>query len=225
MAVYDLEEQEQLDEIKTWWKQYGNLVTWIALAVAVGLASWQGWNAWQRNQAGQAASLYGALQVAVGKGDAKLVREAAGELIEKYPGTAYAGLAALMSAKVQAETGDPKTAKAQLGWAAEKAADDGVRHLARLRLAAVLLDEKAYDEALNQLAANPSPAMAARFAELRGDILAAQGKAADAKAAYESAIAKHDEMHKDDALRGKAYRDILQVKSESAASLVAGTAK
>ena len=217
MAVYDLEEQEQLDEIKTWWKQYGNLVTWIALAVAVGLAGWQAWNWWQRNQAAQAAGLYGALQVAAMKGDSKQVRDASGELIEKYPGTAYAGLAALMAAKVQAETGDAKTAKAQLGWAGEKAADAGVRDLARMRLAALLADEKAYDEAMKQLAAEPTVAMAARYQELRGDVLLAQGKAGEAKTAYATAIARHDANRKDDGLRGKAYRDILQIKLETAA--------
>ena len=217
MAVYDLEEQEQLDEIKTWWKQYGNLVTWIALAVAVGLAGWQAWNWWQRNQAAQAAGLYGAFQVAAMKGDSKQVRDASGELIEKYPGTAYAGLAALMAAKVQAETGDAKTAKAQLGWAGEKAADAGVRDLARMRLAALLADEKAYDEAMKQLAAEPTVAMAARYQELRGDVLLAQGKAGEAKTAYETAIARHDANRKDDGLRGKAYRDILQIKLETAA--------
>ena len=217
MAVYDLEEQEQLDEIKTWWKQYGNLVTWVALALAVGLSGWQAWNWWQRNQAAQAAGLYGALQVAAMKGDSKQVRDASGELIEKYPGTAYAGLAALMAAKVQAETGDAKTAKAQLGWAGEKAADAGVRDLARMRLAALLADEKAYDEAMKQLAAEPTVAMAARYQELRGDVLLAQGKAGEAKTAYETAIARHDANRKDDGLRGKAYRDILQIKLETAA--------
>lgn len=216
MAVYDLEEQEQLDEIKTWWKQYGNLITWIVTAVAVALAGWQGWNWWQRNQAAQAASLYGALQVATMKGDFKQVRDAAGELIEKYPGTSYAGLAALMAAKVQAETGDAKNAKSQLGWAAEKADDPGVRDLARLRLATLLADEKAFDEALKQLAAEPSSYFAARFQELRGDILLGQGKAAEARTAYENAIARHDGARQGDALRGKAYRDILQVKLETA---------
>ena len=71
-----------------------------------------------------------------------------------------------------------KTAQAQLAWAAENAKDEP-RDLARLRLAAVLLDEKAYDEALKQLAAEP-PAFAARFDELKGDVLAAQGKKPEA---------------------------------------------
>lgn len=215
MAVYDLEEQEQLDELKTWWKQYGNLVTNILVVVAVVLAGWQGWNWWQRNQAAQASAIYVAAQQAAGRGDAKRVRELAGELIDKYSSTTYAGLAALLSAKVQAELGDAKNAKPQLIWAAEKGSED-LRDLARLRLAALLLDEAAYDEALKQLAAEPLLPFAPRFNDLKGDILAAQGKKAEALAAYEAALARLDELKKGGAeTEGRGYRDALKAKRDA----------
>ena len=92
MAVYDLEEQEQLAELKTWWNQYGNLVTSVALVVALAVASWQGWNWWQRDQAAQASAVYGGLQVAANQRDAKRTRELAGDLIDKFPRTAYAAM-------------------------------------------------------------------------------------------------------------------------------------
>lgn len=216
MAAYDLEEQEQLDELKTWWKMYGNLVTGILVAAALAAVGWQGWNWWQRQQATQASSLYSGLQTAVAQKDAKRARELAGELIEKYSGTSYAGLGALLSARVQYESGDMKNARAQLGWAAQNARDDGLRELARLRLAAVMLDEKAYDEALAQLAAEPATAFAPRFAELRGDILSAQGKNAEAAAAYDLALTRIDSGAKDeDGRRGGAYREIVQAKRDS----------
>jgi predicted negative regulator of RcsB-dependent stress response len=215
MAAYDLEEQEQLDELKTWWKMYGNLVTAVITAAAVLVLAWQGWNWWQRNQGTQASGLYGGVQLAAAQNDAKRARELAGELIEKFSGTTYAGLAALLSAKVQADGGDPKSAKAQLAWAADNARDDSVRDLARLRLATLLFDEKAHDEALARLAAEPAASLAPRFSELRGDILTAQGKAAEAKVAYETAIAKLDAIIKESGseARGHApYRDLLQGK-------------
>lgn len=173
MATYDLEEQEQIDELKTWWKMHGNLVTSVVVAGALTVTVWQGWNWWQRNQAAQASVLYGAVQMATVQQDAKRVRELTGELIDKYSGTAYAGLAALLSAKAQADGGDAKSAQAQLAWAADNAKDEGVRDLARLRLAALLLDDKAYEEAMKRLAAEPAPSLSARFNELRGDVLAA----------------------------------------------------
>ncbi len=219
MAVYDLEEQEQLDELKTWWKQYGNLVTSFALALALAAVAWQGWHWWQSKQTAEASALYVGTQRAVAQGDAKRARELAGELIGKYSTTAYAGMAAMLSGKVLAETGDLKSARAQLQWAAENAGDEALRDLARLRLAAVMLDEKAYDEALKQLASEPSAvSFAPRFNELRGDTLAAQGKLAEAKTAYAAALAKLTEKvgASDTAERQQGpYKDVLQAKLDA----------
>ena len=222
MAAYDLEEQEQLDELKTWWKMYGNLVTTAVTIAALAVLAWQGWNWWQRKQSGEASALYVAVQESAAKGDAKRSREIAGELIDKFSGTAYAGMAALLSAKAQTEGGDMKTAQVQLTWAADNAKDDGIRDLARLRLAGVLLDQKAYDEALKQLAAEPAAQLVPRFNEMKGDILAAQGKTAEAITAYEAALAKLDAAIKEGGEEGGAaaaahgvYQEVLQTKRDS----------
>jgi predicted negative regulator of RcsB-dependent stress response len=216
MATYDLEEQEQLDELKTWWKMYGNIVTGILVALALAVAGWQGWNWWQRQQAAQASAVFSALQAATAQRDAKRARELAGELIDKYSVTSYAGMGALLSARAQVDVGDAKSARAQLAWAAENARDPGLRDLARLRLAAVMLDEKAYDEAIKQLAAEPAASYAPRFAELRGDILAAQGKAAEARTAYDLALTKFDALARDDENRQRGgYKEVIQTKRDS----------
>ncbi len=216
MAAYDLEEQEQLEELKTWWKMHGNLVTAVALAAAVGVSGWQGWNWWQRSQAAKASMLYGQVQDAVAMHDGKRAREMAGELIDKYAGTAYAAMGALLSAKVQDETGDGKTARAELRWAVDNAKDSALRDLARLRLAALLLDDKAYDDAMKQLAAEPDAPFAPRFAELKGDILAAQGKKVEAKAAYQAALDKLDASAKGATATPQGpYRDVVQAKLDS----------
>jgi predicted negative regulator of RcsB-dependent stress response len=216
MAVYDLEEQEQLAELKTWWHRHGGKVTGLALALALAAAGWQGWQWWQRSQSAQASAIYAGLQQAAGQKDAKRARELAGELIDKYSGTSYAGMGALLAARSQVDQGDSKNARVQLAWAAENAKDAGLRELARLRLATVLLDDKAYDEALKQLAAEPSAAFAPRYADLRGDILAAQGKPKEAAAAYDAALAKLDAIAKaDDALRHEDYRAIVQTKRDA----------
>lgn len=192
MAHYDLEEQEQIDTLKTWWKMYGNLVTGLVTALALAGIGWQGWNWYQRNQAAQASAIYGVLEQAVVEHDAQKIKAAAGELSEKFGGTTYASLAALVAARQSFDAGDLKTAKAQLAWAVAHGKDE-VRDLAHLRLAAVQLDEKAYDEALKLLEASHAPAFDARFLELKGDVLIAQGKAAEAKAAYKAALDKATE--------------------------------
>ncbi len=215
MAVYDLEEQEQLDELKTWWKLYGNLVTGILLVVALAAAGWQGWNWWQRKQSAEASAVFSALQQSAAQKDAKRARELAGDLIDKYSGSAYAGMGALLAARVQIDANDPKNARVQLAWAAENAKDPGLRELARLRLAAVLLDEKSYDDALKQLATEPAAPFLPRFAELRGDILAAQGKTAEARAAYDASLAKIDAVKSEEAGARAAYRDVVQAKRDT----------
>lgn len=189
MAHYDLEEQEQIDSLKTWWKLYGNLITGVVTVAALAVLAWQGWQWYQRNQAAQASAIFSVLEQAVARQDAQKIKAAAGELTEKYSGTRYAVLAAMLAARQSVDAGDAKTARVQLNWAVEHAADE-LRDLARLRLAAVLLDEQAYDDALKQLTAGHSPAFAARFLDLKGDVLRAQGKAEEARAAYREALAK-----------------------------------
>uniref|UniRef100_Q47BR8 Putative transmembrane protein n=1 Tax=Dechloromonas aromatica (strain RCB) TaxID=159087 RepID=Q47BR8_DECAR len=189
MAHYDLEEQEQIDTLKTWWKMYGNLVTNVIVALSLAVIGWQGWNWYQGSQATKASAIYGVLEQAAAVGDAQKVKAAAGELAEKFGGTNYAALGAMLAAKQSFEAGDLKTAKTQLSWVAENGKDE-VKDLARLRLVAVQLDDKAYDEAMKQLDAAHAPVFDARFLELKGDVLSAQEKKAEARTAYKAALEK-----------------------------------
>lgn len=198
MSSYDLEEQEQLAELKAWWKQYGNLVlTAVTLALLV-VAAWNGWTWYQRWISSQAAGVYESLQKAAHAGDLKAVRDAAGTILEKYSSTAYAPLGALVSAKAHFLAGDVKTARAQLQWAVDNAKQDEVRSIARLRLASVLMDDGALDEALKVLEAKPAAGFESLFAAARGDALFAQKKFAEARAAYKDAMERADK--KDGAL-------------------------
>lgn len=216
MATYDLEEQEQLEELKTWWKMHGTLVTAAVVALAIGVVGWQGWQWWQRSQAGQAGQLYGVLQQALVEQDAKRVRHVAGELIDKFPSTAHAGMAALLSGKVLYESGDVKSAQAQFGWAAEHGKDQGTRDLARLRQAIALADTQEFDAALKLLAVPPAPSFMPRFLEVRGDILSAQGKGAEARSAYDEAIKALESGRKAAHLPAGPYLDILEAKRDAA---------
>ncbi|WP_412480720.1 YfgM family protein [Azonexus sp. IMCC34839] len=207
MAHYDLEEQEQLDSLKTWWKMYGNLVTGLVSVAAVAVVGWQGWNWYQGGQSAKASAIYGVLEQAVAIGDAQKVKAAAGELAEKFGGTQYAALGAMLAAKQSFEAGDLKTAKAQLTWAADNAKDE-LKDLSRLRLAAIQLDEKAYDEAMKQLEAAHVSTFDARFLEMKGDVLSAQGKKVEARQAYKAAMEKSGD-------KPGAGRELLQQKLDS----------
>jgi predicted negative regulator of RcsB-dependent stress response len=186
----DLEEQEQVAELKAWWKQHGRLVTAVIVAAALGFSGWQAWRIWQQTQAANAAGLYDTLARAGEAGDAKALRDAAGTLIETYPRTLYATMGALTAARFYFDRNDAKSAKAQLQWVVDNTPSDEMRDLARLRLAAVLLDEKSHDEALKLLNAAHAPAFEAQYAALRGDVLVAKNQVADARAAYKLALEK-----------------------------------
>ena len=203
----DLEEQEQLAALKAWWKDNANLVLGLITAVALGFAGYQGWHWYQRSQALQASTLYESLAKATQANDAKGVRDAAGALAESYPRTLYASMGALASARFHFDRNDLKTAKVQLQWVIERSKFDDLRDIARLRLAAMLLDEKAYDEALQVLGAEVAPAQRVAVADRRGDVLFAQGKLDEARKAYQQAL--------DLAEPGHPLRGLVQLKLDA----------
>jgi predicted negative regulator of RcsB-dependent stress response len=206
--AYDLEEQEQLATVKGWWHDNGTkLLTVIALISVVG-AGWQGWRLWQANQAQQAGAQFEVLIRAAQEGDAKALRDAGGTLVESFPRTLYASMGALVAARFHVERADLKNAKAQLQWVVDRSPSDELRDLARLRLASVLLDEKSHDEALALLEAKHAAALEGQYAALKGDILVAKNKAADAKAAYRLALEKTD-------ARSAAFRNSVQLRLDA----------
>jgi len=186
----DLEEQEQLAELNAWWKQYGSLIVAAITAAALTFAGWQAWRWYERSQAAQAGALFDTLQRAAQAGDAKALRDASGALLENYPRTMYATMGALTAARFYFDRGDLKNAKAQLQWVLEHARQDDFRDLARLRLAAVLLDEKAYDEALRLLDEKHGAAFDAQYEAAKGDVLVAKNQAEQARTAYRLALEK-----------------------------------
>lgn len=207
MATYDLDEQERLDELKAWWKRWGNLVM-IGLAVVVVAAA--GWRYWQNREATQsleAATVYEKLTQSLAANDVKGAREAGAILIDQYKGTAYAPRAALLLAKLNVMGKDLKSAQSQLEWAAANSKEPTIKDLAHLRLAGVQLDQKQYDAALKTLAGSHSDAFAFRFEDLRGDVLLAQGKQAEARAAYQAAFSKLEVDNP--------YRSIVELKLDA----------
>jgi predicted negative regulator of RcsB-dependent stress response len=183
----DLQEQEQLDALKAFWKQYGNLITWALIAALAVYAGLNAWKWWQREQSAKAGALYEQLQIAAQGGDAQRAGQVFGDLKERYPRTAFAEQGGLLAARVQFDRGQADAAKASLSWVAENAGEDEYKTVARLRLAGLLMQAKDYDAALKQLDAAKAPTFEALVADRRGDVLLAQGKAADARAAYQAA--------------------------------------
>ena len=188
MATHlDLEEQEQLDQLKAFWKQYGNLITWVLIAALGAFAAWNGWNWWQREQSAKASAMYDELERAAQAGDAAKAAGVFADMKERFPRTTFTQQGALLAAKLQFEKGQLDAAATTLTWVADNAPEAEYQSAARLRLAGLLLDQKKYDEALKVLAAASAKEFESLVADRRGDVLLAQGKADDAKAAYTQA--------------------------------------
>jgi len=203
----DLEEQEQLDQIKHFWARYGNLITWVLIVVFGSVAAWNGWNYWQRNQATKAAALYDEVERAASARDIDRLSRALADMQAGFGRTAYASQAGLLAAQAMYEQGKSEEALAALSWVNDKGSDDAYKAVARLRLAALHLDGGAHDRAMALLAAPVPSAFEGLVADRKGDILMAQGKKEEAQAQFRSAWALLGERIE--------YRRLVEVKLAS----------
>ncbi len=200
----DLEEQEQLEELKHFWKQYGNLISWILIAVLGSYAAWNGYQYWQRSQAAQSSAMFEEVERAAQAGDLAKLDRALADMKDKFSSTTYAQQAALLAAKTYDEKGKSDETKGALSWVVEKSSDAGYQAIAKLRLAGVLAQAKSYDEAARQLAGSFTKEFAPLAADRLGDILMLQGKKAEARVEFEKAYQGFDERAD--------YRRLVEVK-------------
>ena len=207
MAALDLQEQEQLDTLKAWWKENGNRLLGVLLIAVVAMGGWRGWQYYQSKQSSEAATLYAGFLQQLGSNDTKRVNDAAAAVMDKYAASGYAARAALLAAQVNEQGKEAARAKTQLQWVIDHAAEAGLKDVARLRLAAVLLDEKNYAEAMKLLEAKHPASFDGLYADLRGDVLSAQGKTDEARSAYKLAYEKTDAK--------SMYRNLIQMKMDA----------
>lgn len=204
MSMIDLHEQEQLDALKTWWKDNRKWLLATLAAVLVAYAALTYWKSYQGKQAAEASTLYAEVLKQVASNDPKRINDSVAALVAKYSSTAYAPRAQLLAVQANMQAKDFALAKSQLEWVISHASEGGLQDTARLKLSSILLDEKKYDEAMKLLDATHPEAFVGLYADLKGDVLAAQGKTAEARAAYKMALEKMD---------GKsAYRNLIQLK-------------
>ena len=187
MATYDLEQQEQLDQFKHFWKQYGNLITWGLVLILGAYAAWMGYQRWQDSRAKDASGLYEALDQAAQAGNTDKVAQVFNDLKDKASGTTFAEQGALMAARAASERQKADQAKAALQWLVENGKNENLVAVGRLRLAGMQLDAKQYDQALKTLGGDMPEEFAALVHDRRGDVLMAQGKKDEAIKAYQSA--------------------------------------
>lgn len=188
MDVYKTEE-EQVEAIKKWWNENGKS---IIAGVVIGITAIFGWRAYDSHmvvQAEQASVLYEQMIVAARTSDDENVLVYANRIIDDYKTSTYAVFASLMLAKVAAESGDLEQAETHLSWVLKNSSQAEFEHIARLRLARVLIAGDKLDLASETLSVSETGDFAARYDELRGDIYVKQGKSDEAIKAYEKSLA------------------------------------
>ena len=183
----DLEEQEQVDELKALWKKYGDYITKGAIAFFVLYGLFQGWGYYQTKQSLGASELYQSI-VVLDEKNSKEIIEKSQRLIDEYSGTPYAGRAAILFAKASYAEGLKDKAKEKLEWASGHAKESATESIALIQLGQILLEEKKYDEALKKANAVDNEGYLGLYNDLKGDVLNAMGKKEDAKKAYLEAL-------------------------------------
>ena len=207
MAVLDLQEQEQIEAFKTWWKENRYQLIGALLIVIIAVGGWRGWLYYQNKQSVEASTLYIEFTQQIESNDAMRINDAAAVLTNKYASSAYASRAALMAAQMNEHLKDITQARAQLQWVIDHAGEPGLNAVARLRLASILLDEKNHAGALLLLEAEHPATFDGLFFDMKGDILSAQDKNEEAKMAYQTAISKTDAR--------SMYRNLIQLKLDA----------
>lgn len=183
------EEEDDLEKLKAWWKNYGSA---LFIGVVLGTASLYGYREWQQyehDQATKASALYDQVVYHMKQNMPVQASSIGGEVMDNYGSTPYAGMTALLMARISYDRSDETSAKRQLQWAVDNATIDATRHAARLRLTKLLSDEGKLAEALALLKVDDLGGFAAEYSEIKGDLLAAQGLADAARVAYVNAIA------------------------------------
>lgn len=182
-------DEEKVEAIKQWWKKNGvAVVAGITIGLG-GVLGWQGWSAYQQNQAAQASLAFEQLLTAALTGQVERAEQQAQLLRDEHSGSAYAMFAELTLAKLQVETGDLDAAAESLRAALDRAPDPALARVAAIRLVRVLIEQDAFQAATDLIdQQDKSPAFSAEFAALRGDIAAAEGRITDARAAYQAAL-------------------------------------
>tara|TARA_R110002073_G_scaffold285506_1_gene449920 strand:- start:699 stop:1337 length:639 start_codon:yes stop_codon:yes gene_type:complete len=207
MATYNLEEQDKIDNLKSWWDSYGVSVIIVVSTLVATIGGTQAWKYYQKQQADQAADLYVLLQQVKSTEDPVKISDAAHLLMEGFSSSGYAPRAAMLAARANVVGGDAKRAQEQLQWVMDKAEEPELKDLARLRLAGVLLDEKKYNEALRLLEGKHGESFAGLYADRKGDVLNATDKIVEARQAYQIAVDKLDKKN--------TYHNVVQMKLDA----------
>ena len=183
-----LSEKEQIDQIRSWWSEYG---AYVIGGIVIGAGLLFGINQYQAKQLAAehaASSAYEALLIQIVDGDLDAAEATANEIATSYDQTTYVGQAGLAIARLYMDKNRDQDAADALMAVVDGDADSELKHVARLRLARIYLYQDKAQEAVDLLAAEEGGAFASSYGEVLGDAYAALGRVAEAQDAYQKVL-------------------------------------
>ena len=201
---YHISEDEDVQKLKEWWRRNGSA---LIGGVAIGLAVVFGVNWWRDHRLGEletASGLYEKMMIDYSEERRETAVIEGARLMRDYESTPYGGKAALFMARISFESGDLKSAESQLRWAIDNADEESTRHTARVRLARLLESQGRREEALALAQVPDKGGFESAYAEVRGDLSAAEGRIDEAREAYRESLEALPE--------GSSYGNVLQMK-------------
>ena len=180
-----LSEKEQIEQIRTWWSQYGG---YVIGGLGLGIAVLAGYNYYENSKLEaqlEGSAMYESLTQHVVSGSLEEAETVASELDMKYAETSYAAQAKLAMARLYMDKNRDQDAIDTLNELLASSADEATKHVARARLARLLAYQGKSQEVIELLEDQDSEAFAAIYNELLGDAYYALGRIDDAQAAYQ----------------------------------------
>ena len=205
-------EEEQIEDIKRWWKENGRAVI-AGLVIGIGgIAGVRYWGEYQTTQAQQASAAYEQMQQSIIVNDAQTATQQGEAIMRAYASSPYASMSALALAKQAVDQNMLDSATAHLQWVVDNGHDEEFKHIARQRLARVLLAQKKHDQAKALITGIELGSYVSIYEEIRGDVLLAQGQTSQAREKYRIALAAETQNQQ--------RRQLLQMKLDDLALAV-----
>lgn len=206
-----LTEQEQIEQIKKWLKQYGpTIIVGVVLAVIITVS----WHTWQNHRTKtllNASVIYDEMLTARAQSNEDTTLKKAKDLIASYSNTPYAQIAAMMLARNAVLQKDYPEAVTQLTWVIDHSHTRSIKQIARIRIARIYITEKKAERALDLLKKIEDTSFKGLIDEVRGDAYYSLNDPSSARKAYALALQEIP--------NAEVTRPILQMKYDNLAPI------
>lgn len=205
-----LTEQEQIEILKSWIKQYSLVILAGVVLAVIAITGWRYWQQRQYKILSHASAVYDEMLTMRAQNDSSATLIQAKKLSERYPQTTYGQMAAFMLAREAVANKDYPEAKKQLNWVLDHSKISSMRQTARIRLARIMIAEQKPQDALNELTTVEDKSFAGLIDEVKGDAFLAMHEKDKARQSYQLAL--------DELPNAEVIRPVLRMKYDNLAT-------